>query len=322
MSFDQQIQHIRRTLAIDPNNPGLRRRYDNALLRVYGRGCLDTLQSIKLWQSSETVTQDAASAHVFQELGFGWEKLETRVYQCNKQSVRIAAFLHTKTDIRFHLIPGGTFDLGSSQVIEARPTQKVTIQPLLVSRYPVLQSQWDKIGGSDRRKWSGPSLPIEGVAWKAIKDWLEKAGDRLRLPSESEWEYACRAGSNARYFWGSSMSADYCWHKQNSKSRTHAPSKHEAWPNAFGLVDMLGNVFEACEDRYYPDYHGNFPVDGRPRGDHRGTERVRRGGSWCGYPEDCQAAYRKPYPRWKQISTLGFRIARSVPSLEASWEQS
>jgi formylglycine-generating enzyme required for sulfatase activity len=317
MSFDQEIQHLRRTLAIDPHNPDLRRRYDNALVRVYGRQCLAALASADEWSSAGAVKQDAAIAFVAGELGDHWKKIDTRSYQCKEQRFRIASFFHKATAMRFHLLPGGCFILGSSQVIEARPTQKVTIDPLLVGRYPVLQSQWDLIGGPDRRKWIGADLPIEGVAWKGIKSWLQKAGAGLRLPSESEWEYACRGGSTARYFWGNAMAPEYCWHKQNSKSRTHAPSKHEGMFNAFGLVDMLGNVFEACEDRYYPDYHGNFPDDGRPRGDHRGTERVRRGGCWCGYPGDCQVAYRKPYPRWKQISTLGFRVVRSISAFKA-----
>lgn len=312
MSFDQQIQHLRRALAIDPNNPGLRRHYDNALLRIYGRRCLDQLRSTELWNGSDRVTQDAALAYVSQELGHSWRRTDIRDYHCDNIQFRIASYEHVATEMIFHLIPGGTFTLGSSQVIEARPTQEVTIAPLLISRYPILQSQWDRVGGDDRRKWNHPDLPIEGVAWKSIKAWLKKVGDEIRLPSESEWEYACRAGSTSRYFWGNSMEPNYCWHKQNSKSRTHPPKDHIEFCNAFGLVDMLGNVFEACEDRYYPDYYGNFPTDGQPRGDHRGTERVRRGGSWCGYPSDCQVAYRKPYPRWKQISTLGFRATRSL----------
>lgn len=312
MSFDQEIQHLRRALSVDPSNPGLRRRYDFALLRVHGRRCVDQLKDTQTWNASDHVTQDAAVAYVSQSLGLSWQSLETRDYQCQDLHFRIASFKHLPTNMIFHLLPGGHFTLGSSQVIEARPPQEVQISPFLCSRFPVLQSEWDKVGGEDRRKWNNPDLPIEGVAWKGIKAWLKKVGDGIRLPSESEWEYACRAGSVHRYFWGPTMDPRYCWHKQNSKSRTHAPKEHLAWANAFGLVDMLGNVFEACEDRYYPDYYGNFPTDGSPRGDHRGTERVRRGGSWCGYPSDCQVAYRKPYPRWKQISTLGFRATRSL----------
>jgi formylglycine-generating enzyme required for sulfatase activity len=128
-----------------------------------------------------------------------------------------------------------------------------------------------------------------------------------------EWEYACRAGSTTRYYWGDNMDPSHCWHKKNAKGRTHPPETHNEAANGFGLVDTLGNIYEACQDRYYPDYHGSFPTDGRPRGDDRGTYRVRRGGGWCGEDEKCQSAYRAPYPRWKAVSTLGYRLVRSIP---------
>lgn len=314
MGYDHQIQRLKRALFADPQNPTLRRRYMAVLSRSHGRDVLRVLDRRQEWLNTDHHTQEVAAAVVSRSLGANWEPLGAEQFACAGLQHRIFRFKHRPSNLTFHLIPGGQTLIGSERgVLEASPRVEVSIPPLLVARYPTRQLEWDGIGGFDRRKWTHPELPIEGVNYKDILEWLSKAGDGLRLPSEAEWEYATRAGSLSSYYWGDDMDPGYCWFKRNSKSRTYAPAEHDHQANAFGLVDTLGNVFEVCLDRYFPDYHGDFPKNGQARGDLSGTKRVRRSGSWSTDADSCESSYRRPHPRWKRTSTLGFRAVRSLP---------
>jgi formylglycine-generating enzyme required for sulfatase activity len=182
------------------------------------------------------------------------------------------------------------------------------VAPLLVGRFPVLQAEWDRLGGEDDRAWRGPDLPIERVTWTAARAWLERAGGGLRLPSEAEWEYACRAGTQTEYFWGDAMDPAYCWFGGGAGWSTHAPAEHAGRANAFGLVDTSGNVFEWCEDAYAP--YAAEDRDAAPR--RRGSLRVMRGGDAFSKAGFCRSAYRG-YAREGDSGLIGFRVARSLP---------
>ena len=131
-----------------------------------------------------------------------------------------------------------------------------------------------------------------------------------RLPTEAEWEYACRAGGTRFYSFGDSAAllGDYAWYRDNSGRRTHRVGEKK--PNAWGLYDMHGNVCESCQDRYDGGYYASSPIDD-PTVPTSGSYRVSRGGSWGSYAGYCRSAYRCGYAPSYRDSDLGFRLAFS-----------
>jgi formylglycine-generating enzyme required for sulfatase activity len=158
---------------------------------------------------------------------------------------------------------------------------------------------------------------VKQVSWDDCRLVAYAAG--LRLPSEAEWEYACRAGTTTKYFWavphrrtggsGDEMDDSYCWYKGNSESRTHAVTEHTNKANAFGLVDMSGHVWEWCEDQWIGDYK-NGPYDSLPRTSNS-PYRVLRGGCWLYGKGNCRSAFRFNYAPENRFHTVGFRVART-----------
>jgi sulfatase modifying factor 1 len=167
---------------------------------------------------------------------------------------------------------------------------------------------WDKPGfeQTDRH-------PVTCVSWndtQALIKWLNTKEDRqYRLPTEAEWEYACRTGTETRYYAGNSE-ADLDragWYYNNSGGRTHPVRQRE--PNRFGLYDMHGNVWEWCSD-WYGDYPTSSVTD--PQGPSSGDNRVLRGGCWCSRARNCRSANRGRGPPGRRDDGLGFRLAASL----------
>ena len=155
----------------------------------------------------------------------------------------------------------------------------------------------------------GANHPVQNISWDKCQEFCRRTG--LRLPSEAEWEYACRAGTTSKYYWGDSMDGCYAWYSDNSGYETHAVGKKEA--NAFGLYDMSGNVWEWCQDWYDSDYYSNGD-NATPTGPSTGSVRVLRGGG-C-YHHDatyCRSAYRSGDSPGRRDSDLGLRVAAPVP---------
>ncbi|WP_397382564.1 formylglycine-generating enzyme family protein [Prosthecobacter sp.] len=179
---------------------------------------------------------------------------------------------------------------------------------------PVTQGQWQALMGSNPSKFGGSEdLPVENASWDAAQEFCTKLnvgqsdhpGYRYALPSEAQWEYACRAGEKGPYSGGSLDEVG--WYDGNSGSKTHDVGQKK--PNAWGLHDMHGNVSEWCAD--WHDFKLQGGVD--PKGPESGAYRVIRGGSWSSYASLCRAAYRYGYAPGFRSSLLGFRPAL-VPS--------
>jgi serine/threonine protein kinase/formylglycine-generating enzyme required for sulfatase activity len=283
------------------------------------------LSDWKKWQSAGQSreglrAQDAEIQLVAKRLGRAFKYSGVKTYSCAGKSFRIATFVHSKTAIQFNLIPGGQFLMGvkvsPADVIGASPQCSVRIKPFLMGRFEVLQKEWrvyDRLLAPGK---VGAGLPMARMSWLAIEKWLKKAGNGLRLPSESEWEYACRAGSTTDYFWGDAFDQSYVWSLNNAGNRVQSGLKHEAakkW-NAFGLLDMLGNVWEWVADSASPGYDEIPPPrDGRPYRQSNVRAYMNRGGYWESTGDELKQWFRDSSVEDKVTNQLGARFAVSIP---------
>ena len=221
------------------------------------------------------------------------------------------------TKIEFIQIPAGEFIMGSGpgeagRFTEEGPVHKVKIsKPFYIGVCEVTQKQYTTVMGINPSKFAGSNNPVEAVNWNDAMKFCRKTSTITKkiitLPTEAQWEYACRAGTVTAYCFGddSSLLGDYAWYNDNSGFETHPVGRKR--PNSFGLYDMHGNVWEWCRDRYDKNYYSrNIKTD--PENTQSGSEHVLRGGSWNNYPWFCRSANRsRSYP----VSTsgsIGFRV--------------
>jgi formylglycine-generating enzyme required for sulfatase activity len=226
------------------------------------------------------------------------------------------------------LIPGGEFLMGSPDSERdagaEKPQHRVQItRPFYLGTYEVTQAEYERVMGTNPSslKTPGSRAPVEQVLWEDAQALCQKlsslaeeraAGRVYRLPTEAEWEYACRAGSASRFCFGDDETAfgDFAWFKDNSAGTTHPVGQKK--PNGWGLYDMHGNVCEWCQDWYDPDYY-KVASPGDPPGPSSGSYRVYRGGSCVIWPQICRSAYRFGGVPSYRSRNLGFRVARSLP---------
>ena len=216
------------------------------------------------------------------------------------------------TGIELLLVPPGKYRRGASvgdgdAEEKEQPAHEVTLtQPFYLGRYEVTQAQWQAAMGSNpSTKSKDPQAPVETVSHDDIANFNQKTG--LRLPTEAEWEYACRAGSTAARY---GELDDVAWHDGNSDSTTQPVGQKRA--NALGFHDMLGNVWEWCSDWYSDSEYARCSagvVD--PKGPSTGDSRVLRGGSWCFADGYCRASSREPGGPANRGDDYGFRVSRS-----------
>ncbi|KAF0201907.1 MAG: hypothetical protein FD173_2065 [Gallionellaceae bacterium] len=220
------------------------------------------------------------------------------------------------------VVPAGGFTMGSSSGDES-PAHTVTIgKPFAMGKTEITQGQWKAVMGTNPSNFKncGDTCPVEQVSWDDAKEFIQKlnakTGKQYRLPSEAEWEYACRAGQQTEYCGGDNIDSvawyggAYATPAGNSAKTTNPVATKQA--NAWGLYDMSGNVWEWVEDNYHADYNG-APTDGRVWQGGNGAQRVLRGGSWYYKPQDARAADRdRDVPAFRDLS-LGFRLARMLP---------
>ena len=201
-------------------------------------------------------------------------------------------------------------------------------EPFSMAKYEVTQELYEAVMGKNPSKWKGPRNSVEMVNWDEANDFCKKltaelherkllAKDQLiRLPSEAEWEYCCRAGTTTRYSFGDKAAdlGDYAWYKDNSAGND--PPVGAKKPNPWGLHDMHGYVREWCADAWQKNHEG-AAADGGPRPAKDNKERVLRGGSWNGPADTCRSAYRQGEALDKRSDTIGFRcVATSAPKKE------
>ncbi|RKZ36581.1 MAG: hypothetical protein DRQ49_17710 [Gammaproteobacteria bacterium] len=213
-------------------------------------------------------------------------------------------------------IPGEKFTMGSPETEKGReswqkgtesPQHPVTVPSFFMGKYPVTQSQWQAVMGNNPSYFKGENRPVEKVSWhdavKFCQQLSEKTGKEYRLPSEAEWEYACRAGTTTPFYFGETITTDLA--NYNSNYTTDVGSFP---PNAFDLYDMHGNVWEWCADAWHDNYEG-APSDGSIWEKEKG-QPVVRGGSWINDAEGVRAENRDRYSHDFRNYFVGFRLAR------------
>jgi formylglycine-generating enzyme required for sulfatase activity len=225
--------------------------------------------------------------------------------------------------IELVLIPAGPFDMGSPDNEVGRfgsmegPVHRVRItRAFYMGKHEVTQEVWEKVMGTNPSNFKGAKNPVENVSWDDCQDFLKKlnalakAQGNFRLPTEAQWEYACRAGTKTRFCSGDADAGltDYAWFGANSGGTTHPVGEKK--PNAWGLHDMHGNVWEWCADWWEQDYYGKSPRDD-PTGPVTGAGRVLRGGSWDDGARYCRSASRFIINPGDRFDGLGFRVAVS-----------
>ncbi|MEN9672246.1 MAG: hypothetical protein RL553_511 [Planctomycetota bacterium] len=210
------------------------------------------------------------------------------------------------------LIPAGKFKMGSPESEKGRSkaeTQhEVTLtKPFYMGKYEVTQEQWNALMGNNPSATKGAKLPVTRVSWEDCQEFIKKLNPKTnggyRLPTEAEWEFACRAGTATAYSFGDNLTKSDANIYGDS---TKAVGSYR--PNAFGLYDMHGNVFELCED-----WHGDYP-DGAvmdPKGPVTGEDRVLRGGSFDNIVSNARSSSRLTYTTTNRFLTYGFRLART-----------
>ena len=156
-----------------------------------------------------------------------------------------------------------------------KPAHKVCLDGFYIDRYEVTQKKWDAVMKMNRSVFHHPEQPVTHIYWREARSYCHKVGKRL--PTEAEWEYAARAGSKTKFPWGDEIDDDFLWYAGNSPREIPHVGKKK--PNAWGLYDMMGNVWEWVEDWLSHEYYKNSPVK-NPRGPARQSFRVIRGASW------------------------------------------
>ena len=229
---------------------------------------------------------------------------------------------------KFVLIPAGTFAMGSPPDEPGRGSDEtlhqVTIsKPFYMQTTLVTQGQWKKVKGSNPSTFKcGDNCPVERVSWDDVQDFIKKlnqqeGGDKYRLPTEAEWEYAARAGTTTPFYTGNCLSTDQANYNgnytlsgcPNGKYREKTVPVASFAANAWGLYDMHGNVFEWCQDWYgvYPSGQVTDPV-----GPSMGSGRVLRGCQYSCKASECRSAYRDAISHDSRQEIVGFRLVRNL----------
>jgi formylglycine-generating enzyme required for sulfatase activity len=326
--FEKLVAAVRARMAMRPN-PELERRARRQVPRLLWLG-LSLLVALELtlatltwhygWEIMESWAHFLGVLPLLSMYGYfvyTTHEFSPRIFYEQLVAARLAKIIeagtlpHTFTNsigMELILIPNGEFRMGSPDSdADARDSEKparwVTIsQPFYLGKYPVTQSQWQAVMGENQSRFKGDHLPVETVSWNDVQGFMQKLSEQegryYRLPTEAEWEYACRAGSTTRYSFSDDAAqlCEYAWYNGNAGDTPHPVGEKK--PNTWGLYDMHGNVWEWVQDLY----------ERSPR------DRVNRGGSWFNSARHCRSAVRGHLTPNHRAHDTGFRCAMSVPS--------
>jgi formylglycine-generating enzyme required for sulfatase activity len=238
------------------------------------------------------------------------------------------------------MIPAGTFTMGSPEDELERfdsegPQHEVSVPTFLMGRYPVTQAQWRVVAElpqvnrelePDPSNSKGDNRPVEQVSWYDAVEFCDRLAQHTqrpyRLPTEAEWEYACRAGTKTPFYFGKTLTTEvanydgnytYADGPKGEYRKETTPVDHFGIANAFGLSDMHGNIWEWCEDHWHGNYEG-APTDGSAwMTDNNEARRINRGGSWNSFPRNCRSAGRDDFAPDGINYSLGVRVVCSAP---------
>ncbi len=218
------------------------------------------------------------------------------------------------------VVPAGSFMMGSATPTAPayeKPLHRVTFaMPFAIGKYEVTQAEWTAMMMENLSGYVAPRRPVDGPTWTEAQEFIRrlsmKTGKQYRLPTEAEWEYAARAGSTSDYLTSNDPAEfnRYAWYGQNSAKATQLVGQKQA--NAFGLHDVIGNVYEWMQDCYI-DHHKGAPSDGSAVPESADCPRVVKGGSYFSSPANLRLSDRGRFRANGGDVTLGFRVARTLP---------
>jgi formylglycine-generating enzyme required for sulfatase activity len=266
-------------------------------------------QSLSIRSTSSTINSQNISLQTFDfdVVTVNYEGKE--INRSSKQAKSFKEDLVNGVTLEMVAIPGGTFPMGSPTTEKGRindesPQHSVTVKPFYMGKFPVTQAQWQAIIETNPSNFKGDNLPVESVSWNEAIEFCQrlsqKTGRNYRLPSEAEWEYACRAGTTTPFHFGETITTELANYNGNftygsepkgTYREKTAPIGSFGVANAFGLYDMHGNVLEWCQDNWHDNYNG-APTDGSAWEGRDRSARLLRGGSWGDYPGYCRSATR------------------------------
>jgi len=239
------------------------------------------------------------------------------IFTCSQDTLSLQEKTIIENGIEFVHIPAGSFTMGTpdnepDRNSDESPVHKVTISnPFYIGKYEVTQAQYIALMGNNPSKFIGKNLPVDSVTWPEAVDFCKKlselTGHKYRLPTEAEWEYACRANTTTTFYWGDNMDDSFAWYKENSEGTAHPVGMKK--PNSWGLYDICGNIEEWCCDWYSRTYESNEHVTD-PQGPGSGELRVRRGGCWYHSAPCLRSGNRFFYQPDARHAQIGFRVVR------------
>ena len=286
----------------------------------------------------------------FALIAFGWIFLCVAIAQSGDQAVKATAkptqaeLLKRFSDEFVEIVPGGkssdgsitfpkSFRMGSDQSTSEKPAHEVTLkQRFAIAKYEVPQNLWESVTGENPSKWKGPRNSVEMFSWQEAHEFCQKLTELLReekllgedeiirLPTEAEWEYCCRAGTTTIYSFGdeatkagdadkiASILNEYGWHTGNAAGND--PPVGAKKPNAWGLYDMHGYLWEFCEDTWHDNYDG-APTDGRAWTDAAPKKIVVRSGSWKDHYSKLTSSARKSLAPTEGDDAIGLRCVKA-----------
>ncbi|MDZ8105416.1 MAG: SUMF1/EgtB/PvdO family nonheme iron enzyme [Nostoc sp. DedQUE12a] len=313
------------------------------------------LQKQRERESSKTVSPPNIQTQTFEfntatltVKSSGFLGMGKKTYEINRSRRRAEFFtedLGNGVVLEMVAIPGGKFLMGSPENEPKRldresPQHTVTIQPFFMGKFPVTQAQWAAVANlgkvnidlnPDPSNFKGANRPVEQVSWDDAVEFCarlsQKTGKTYRLPSEAEWEYACRAGTTTPFYFGETITTDLANYDGNYTYSSAPEGKYRKqttdvgiFPaNLFGLFDMHGNIWQWCQDKWHKNYN-NAPTDGSAwLSDNDNNYRLLRGGSWISNPGYCRCASRNIYDRAERGGMSSYVSFRIVCAFGRSW---